>query len=399
MRPLLEGQGLAWDVPSAQAGLEPLLGHLMYGATTAVVLVLLKREWQERPSLGAAVRGVLTGSIAAAIIAGLLSDQGRLPLFSRISDEASAVGAWAAALTIGAAIGLLYALLVPRPSGSSGTGLIRGSMFAFVLWVVVPRSLVPLVSGDGLSWSLVDVRDDFASLFAYLLFGGAMALGYQWLGAVWRTLFADELPADADDEGAGARSLRALGRGSLAGVVGGLLFTYVMVEIGALENVSGLVGADSTFVGVLVHFLIAVTWGATYGLLFRRQSFDSASAVGWGVSYGVFVWVLGPNTLMPILLGTTPDWTADGAAALTASFVGHVAYGPAIGLTFHHFEARFSPWWIPINEMQAMTATRRREQLLTSAPALWALVAVVGLMLPVLLGSTTEVAQSLSGSR
>ena len=385
-------------MPSAQASFEPLLGHLMYGASTALVLVLSKRELPMRPSAGATLRGSMAGVIAASVIAALLSEQDRLNLFSGVADGASTSAAWAAALAIGAGIGLLYSVLVPRPTGSSGTGLMRGSVFAFILWIIVPRSLVPLIAGDGLAWSLVDTREDFASLFGYLLFGGVMALGYQWLGAIWRTLFADEVLAD-DDEGAGARSLRALGRGILAGVAGGLVFTYVMAEIGALANVSGLVGADSTFVGLLVHFLIAVTWGATYGLLFRRQSFDPASAVGWGVSFGVFIWVLGPNTLLPILLGNAPDWTADNAAALNASFVGHVSYGGVMGLTFYYFEARYSPWWIPVSEVEAAAAASRREQLLTSAPALWALVAVIGMTLPILLGSTPEVLQPFYDSR
>ncbi len=388
LRPLLEGRGLAWDVPSAQAGFEPLLGHLLFGATTALALLLIKRQWPTRPSAGAAARGVLAGLLAASLVAVLLSEQGRLGSFSGISDSSSY--AWAAALAIGAAIGLLYSLAVPRPTNSSGTGLIRGGVFAFLLWIIIPRSLVPLVAGDGLAWSLVNTREDFASLIAYLLFGGAMALGYQWLGAIWRTLFADDR-LEMDDEGTGTQGLRAVGMGSIAGIAGGLIFTYVMWEIGALEGVSGLVGAESRFVGLLVHFLIAVTWGASYGLLFRRQSFDPASAVGCGVSFAVFVWLLGPNTLMPIFLGMAPEWSASGAAALNASFVGHVAYGAAIGLTFHHFEARFSPWWIPLSEMAAKASARRTEQLLTSAPAVWALVAIIGLILPVLLGSSPEV--------
>ncbi len=398
VRPLLEGRGLGWDVPAAQSGFESLLGHLVFGGTTALALVLIKRQWPERPSAGAAVRGLLAGTLAAAAIAVLLAEQDRLHEFSGLSDRASSTLAWVAALGAGAAMGLLYALLVPRPREGSGPGLLRGSMFAFVLWVIVLRSVVPLVAGDGLGWGLVDTREDFASLLGYLLFGGAMAVCYQLLAAVWRALFADEVFED-DDEGAGTRSLRALGRGAIAGVAGGIVFTYIMIEIGALENVSRLVGAESTFVGLAVHFSIAATWGASYGLLFRRQSFGPASAAGWGVSFAVFVWVLGPNTLMPILLGSVPEWTASGAASLTASFVGHVAYGAAIGLTFYHFEARFSPWWIPISEAEVTIAARRRELLLTSAPALWSLVAVVGLTLPILLGSTSDALEPLYRGR
>ena len=170
-----------------------------------------------------------------------------------------------------------------------------------------------------------------------------------------------------------------------------------MVEIGALDNVGNILRVESEFAGIVVHFAIAVIWGATYGLLFRRQTYDRGSAIGWGLSYGVVVWVVGPNTLLPILLGGTPDWTAENAAALTASLVGHLAYGAALGLTFHHFEARFSPWWIPQRMADAARAQRRREQALTSAPAIWALVVVVAVTLPVMLSTAATGSDSIYG--
>ena len=47
---------------------------------------------------------------------------------------------------------------------------------------------------------------------------------------------------------------------------------------------------------------------------------------------------------------------------------------------------RQNPWWIPRTRAEAARVGRRKEQLLTSAPALWALVVVIALVLPVLLG-------------
>ena len=92
---------------------------------------------------------------------------------------------------------------------------------------------------------------------------------------------------------------------------------------------------------------------------------------------------------MPILLGAAPVWSAEIAAGLIASVIGHLAYGAGVGVTFHSFETRFSPWWTPRRVTEAARAAGRREQLLTSAPALWALVIVVGLTLPILVGGAT----------
>ena len=396
LRPLIVGEGITWDLPSTQAGFPPLLGHLLYGVSTGLALLLVRRASWERPTLGALVRGGLAGLPAALLVGRLLDVQGRVRMFAAMSEGDSAWLAWLAVVAIGVGAGLGFALLVPRPRDSAGAALVRGSMYGFLLWVALARSLLPLIAGDGLPWSANDAREDFAALFAYILLGGGIAIGYQWLDALWRILFSDELPDD-DDEGAGAQGLRAIGRGAIAGVVGGLLFTYVMLEIGALENVGNLARVENEAVGIVVHFLIAVTWGALYGLLFRRQTHDRGSAIGWGVSFGFFIWVLGPNTLLPILLGTTPDWTAESASGLTASLIGHLAYGAGLGLTFHYFEARFSPWWVPQRMADAARARRRREQVLTSAPAIWALVVVVALTLPVMLSTAATASHPIYG--
>ena len=56
-----------------------------------------------------------------------------------------------------------------------------------------------------------------------------------------------------------------------------------------------------------------------------------------------------------------------------------------LGITFHLLEARYNPWWISHTEAEAVRAARRRDQVLTSAPALWALVVIIALTLPVVL--------------
>ena len=59
-----------------------------------------------------------------------------------------------------------------------------------------------------------------------------------------------------------------------------------MVQIGALRDVASLARADAEVVGLIIHFIIATIFGATYGLLFRRQTYDVGSAVGWGCRTG-----------------------------------------------------------------------------------------------------------------
>jgi len=68
------------------------------------------------------------------------------------------------------------------------------------------------------------------------------------------------------------------------------------------------------------------------------------------------------------------------------SLVGHLLYGAGLGLTFYALESRYSPWWVSRSQREADRLERRREQVLTSAPALWALIVVIALTVPILLG-------------
>jgi hypothetical protein len=86
-----------------------------------------------------------------------------------------------------------------------------------------------------------------------------------------------------------------------------------------------------------------------------------------------------------VLLGGDPQWSADAAARAFPSLVGHLAYGMGLGVTFYLLEARYSPWWITRSEAEAERTRARRDQELTSAPALWAFAVFVALFVAILL--------------
>jgi uncharacterized membrane protein YagU involved in acid resistance len=388
--PLLLGEGLAWDVHAAQEAFPSLVAHVLYGASTGIAFVLFQRARPTeiglpRASRGALIRGALAGLLGAWLLGEMLDAQDQLLALSAMMSPGSRPIAWLVTLLIGLLAGLGFALLYPRPFDSAGAGLIRGVVYGFFWWAAGALTLLPLLDGTGIVWSLSTAREGFAALLGYTLFGTAVALFYQWLDTLVRVLFSDDVGRH-DDEGVGTQSARAVGRGALAGLVGGLLFTLVMVQIGFLPSVASLIGSSSALTGFFVHLIIADIIGASYGLLFRRQSYDIGSALGWGVSYGFFWWILGPLTLMPILLGASPQWTVGAAVGVFPSLVGHLAYGAGVGIVYYLLEARFSPWWIPYTRAEAARVARRKEQVLSSAPALWMLVVVIALTVPVLLG-------------
>jgi uncharacterized membrane protein YagU involved in acid resistance len=135
----------------------------------------------------------------------------------------------------------------------------------------------------------------------------------------------------------------------------------------------------------VVHLVIAQLIGVSYAVLFRRCSFDLASGLGWGVSYGFVWWVLGGLTLLPLLTTGAPHWSAGGIAVAFPSLVGHLAYGAALGIVYYRLENRTNPWWSTRSEVESERATARRNLTLGSAPALWGLVVVIALTMPVLI--------------
>jgi hypothetical protein len=163
-----------------------------------------------------------------------------------------------------------------------------------------------------------------------------------------------------------------------------------MIQIDWLPRIASFVGSGSTVAAVFLHLGIATLIGASYGVLFRRQSYDFGSATGWGLTYGFCWWVLGALTLFPVFLGAGPKWDAASAANAFPSLVGHLVYGAGLGITFYMLESRSNPWWVTRTQAEAARQARRREQVLTSAPALWALMIFIALAIPLLLAKTGE---------
>lgn len=395
LMPILLGNAPLWTIDTAQAAFPSLLGHLWYGATTAVVMSVLLRWRRDRDpeavdrdrkrlSLGAPVRGGLAGVLSAWLVGSLLAQQEQLLLFSTMLGGEQRSVAWLILLLMGLVAGLVFGLLYPRSTGGTGPDAIRGTVYGFAWWVGGVVTLLPLLADGHLAWSLAAARERFALLPGFFVYGATMVLLYRGFSGLVRLLF-DDIAFTHEQEGVGTQGLRALAWGAGSGAVGGLLFTVVMAQIGFLPAVAGLIGASSQVAGFVVHLGISLLIGASYGLLFRGQTFSLGSALGWGTSYGFLWWIVGALTLMPMLLGAPPQWNAAVASSAIASLIGHLAYGAGLGVAFHLLEARHSPWWIPFRQVEAARITRRKTQLLSSAPAVWVMVIVIALTLPVLL--------------
>lgn len=387
--PALSGEPVSWDVESMREILPAFFGHLIYGTVAALTIVLFRRraDGGEFATITAATltRGALSGLISAQLLAAMLDTQLGTSAISSSMSGTSSVFAWVLTLLLGAVAGAGFAALFGATRSGPGPSLIQGLAYGFLLWLVGALTLIPVISGDGLQWSVDAVRENFATLPGYLLFvGSGLALIYQLMTGIQRALFAD--PASArSQEGVGSQGIRAICYGAVSGLVGGLLFTVVMVQIGFLSTVSGIAGRDSAIWGLVIHLVIANVIGIGYGVLFVRRSNDYGSALGWGVSYGILWWFLGPLTLLPGLLGDTPQWTVSAAVDAFPALIGHIGYGAFLGMSFFRLEKRHNPWWISRNDAETRRAERAATELRSSAPALWMLAALIALMIPILI--------------
>jgi hypothetical protein len=396
--PLLRDGRVAWTLGAVQQAFPGLVTLLWSGAAAGIIVALIRERGGWRPTralAGTLVRGLINGSLAAPLLGRMLDSQAtwleRAGMMDFLTDRISGPVSGA----VGLAAGLAYALLHGRGSRyGTGPTVIRGTLYGFFWWVAGALTIMPLAAGQELPWTLGAARLRFPALPAFAFAGVVIAVLDGWLAAAGRLLFSDDVRSH-DPEGIGAQGLRAIARGAFAGLIGGLVFTIVMLRIGVLPAVARLVGSESAAGGFIVHLIIANIVGASFGVLFLGRSYDLGSAMGWGLAYGSVWWLLGPMTLMPLLLGTRPVWTAEVAGMLIPSLVGHLAYGTAAGATFYLLESRLSPWWITHTEREAERAARRRTEVMSSAPALWALAAVMALTIPILLSCGTT--QDLGG--
>jgi len=247
--------------------------------------------------------------------------------------------------------------------------------YGVLWWLLGPLTLLPLLTGSPVEWSLSAAQANFDPFVAHLLYGAIIGWFYAVVNGGWRTLFIDSDPLNRTREGSGATSLRGLLMGQAGGILGGLLFTYVMTAIDALPKVANLVGSNSSAIGFVVHLFISIIIGSSFGLLYKRQAYSYGTGMSWGVLYGLLWWFLGALTLFPALLRQPVDWSLEAATANYPSLIGHLLYGLGLGLFYQYLARRYD------RELD----DRKTGASKPAVAAMWAYTLLVAVMLPMLL--------------
>jgi hypothetical protein len=417
--PLLSGQGLPWTVTMIQEMFPLLLGQIVgYGAVLGLGYYLLawgmakimparasssSESSAPRIPIGQAIVPPLVQAIIIGGLGGLIGSwvfaQGIeraefFPLVAGIMGSTSMVMGQFLHYVIGIIIGISFGVLFHRDIQGTGSGLIWGLNYGLVWWIIGPLTLLPILLGGSMrpDWSLMTAQHSFSPSVAHMIYGALVGLFFALTDKFWRILFVDSDPLNRTKEGAGARGLRALLMGQAGGIVGGLLFTIVMVGIGLLPDVASLVGMQSALSGFIFHLIISIFIGSSYGLLFQRRAYSYGSGLAWGLVYGLLWWMAGQLTLFFIILRQPVDWSLETVVAFYPALVGHLLYGAGLGL-FYQFLARRYDDELSGRVRRGTQGIRRGPQTSrspksqttgTPASALWAVTLVLGVMLPVL---------------
>lgn len=204
-----------------------------------------------------------------------------------------------------------------------GAALLWGTAYAFVVWLAVQGVTIAVRGGAAIS-TLDLARSAFPQLVANVVM----------LGIPTGVTFGIVDALRSVNVGAPVSLTRALVGGGIAGIVGGWAFGKWMERIHYFPLIAGLLHSSSVVVGVTLHFAIAVTIGATFGLLFQREIRGVGSSMGYGAAYGALWWFVGPLTILPALQHRPIDWTAAHASTVFGSLIGHIVYGLIVGVIY-----------------------------------------------------------------
>jgi hypothetical protein len=99
------------------------------------------------------------------------------------------------------------------------------------------------------------------------VYGLIVGVIYAAVDRLWIALFIESDPINRQPEAPGSRTLRSIGWGAVAGLVGGLVCLPIIAAVTGLSVIAGLVGGTSPAVGVIVHLLISALIGVSWSAL------------------------------------------------------------------------------------------------------------------------------------
>jgi len=384
--------GSTMMLDTVRARFPDLVGYILFfGAPLGIVLGTVNRRHtpgrpgQAKFSLSrAVVAGGLAGILGGWAFGQWMAKVNHFPLIAGLIHLSSPSAGVALHFVFAFIIGASFGLLFQRDVRGYGSCLGWGFGYGIFWWFLGPMTLMPLWQGRNLDWSYLHGQELYGSLVGHVVYGLIVGAIYATADRLWIALFIESDPINRQPEPPGSRTVRSIGWGAVAGLVGGLVFLPIITVVTGLSQLAGFVGGTSPVVGVIVHLFISALIGVSYGLLFEHESPDFAAGIAWGLLYGLVWWFLGRLTLFPILQGLSFTWTHEAAAAALPLLIGHLIYGAVTAVVFLVFERRHRDWML-LDPRFAARHARLRRPTGTPAPALWFFAVGLGVLLQIVL--------------
>jgi hypothetical protein len=384
--------GSTMMLDTVRARFPDLVGYILFfGAPLGIVLGTVNRRHtpgrpgQSKFSLSRAVAaGGLAGILGGWAFGQWMAKVNHFPLIAGLIHLSSLNVGIALHFVFAFIIGASFGLLFQRDVRGYGSCLGWGFGYGIFWWFLGPMTLMPLWQGRNLDWTYLHGQELYGSLVGHVVYGLIVGVIYATADRLWITLFIESDPINRQPEPPGSRTVRSIGWGAVAGLVGGLVCLPIITVVTGLSQLGGFVGGTSPVVGVIVYLFISALIGISYGLLFEHESPDFAAGIAWGLLYGLVWWFVGRLTLFPILQGLSFTWTHQAAADALPSLIGHLIYGAVTAVVFLAFERRHRDWML-LDPRFAARHARLRRPTGTPAPALWFFAVGLGMLLQIVL--------------
>lgn len=366
-----------------------LVGYVLcFGAPLGLALGTLRSRKTQKERVPFSAGRAIVGGMLAGIVGGWafgkwMEQVNFYPLIAGLVGSNSRMVGESLHFLFAVIIGVSFALLFQGEARAYGSSMACGVAYGIFWWFVGPLTILPLWSRMPLDWSSSHASELFGSLIGHIVYGVIVGLIYAAVDRLWVRFFTESDPIRRQPEGPGVRFIRLMQWGAVSGIIGGTLYALVLIVTGSWKEIATVAGGTSATLGLVVHLVISVLMGASYGLLFQREAPNLASGIGWGLVYGLIGWFIGPLTLLPVGEGH-PLWVLADARAQFPALVGQLMYGAVAAASFWLLERRHDDWLLLDPRIAAREQWLRRP-IGTAAPALWLFVLGMGVLLPVLL--------------
>ena len=271
--------------------------------------------------------------LLAGVVIGLL-----VGLTCRFLIQPAVTLAYALVTSVG--LGLLFALWFAPHLHTTGARLMGGQALGVLWWLCGTLTLLPLLRGEAMLWSVNDVETLFAQLLmGWVGQGTLIGLLYDGVSRWWR--WRNPPPPTPihttkrrpQSQAVVPPVVQASIIGAFAGLLGSWVFAWGIDRNAFYPIVAQIVGAESRVIGQLLHYVIGTIIGVSFGLLYVREAQSPGKGLLWGINYGLLWWVIGPITIMPWLLGSRQpaDWSLHTAQQFVPSLIAHLLYGALVG--------------------------------------------------------------------